>query len=952
MAANDHSVQSDDYEEYSDWLEIYNPALEAVDLSGYYLTEDLDDPMQWRIPDATIISGGGFIIFWADSRNIKNHTNFNISKSGEELGLFSPQGLLLDSIIFGEQLSDISFGRYPDGEPGWFYFNPPSPAESNPTGFLGQSDNPWFSLESGFYKSVQTLDLIPGDPADTLFYTTDGSEPTPGSSRYTMPMAIDTTVVIRARSFRKGYLPGAIITRSYFIDFETTLPLVSIATNPANLWDDEIGIYVVGTNGIVGHCSTEPRNWNQEWERPMNMQLFEADGSPVFQIDGGMRIGGGCTRKYPQKSLAIYTRSEYGAATINYRVFPDKPIDSYNNLMLRNSGQDWWRAIMRDGYLHSLIKDRTSIDWIAYKPAILFLNGEYWGLNAIREKHNEHYLESNYGIDPDRVDILTGNATVANGTAENYEAMISFIETHPLSNDENYAWVSTQMDMNEYIDYIIAEIYFANVDWPANNIKFWRQQGTNHKWRWIMFDTDLTFGAHGSGQYDSNTLNLVTSEVQTYYANPPWSTFLLRKLLENEQFKNEFIQRCASHMNTTFTPSRAVPVLDSLKAILLPEIPRHTGRWEESASFNNGWANNVAIMRTFAQKRQQYMLQHISEKFGLSGTAKLTYENALPAAGRVFINHVDLPVVGKTGTYFKDIPLICRAEANQGFRFAGWGGVISSSDDSVSFILSADDTLKAYFEKDEAHVFTGLRINEFMASNGSTIADEYGGFDDWIELYNNTAEPVDIGGMYITDKLTAPGQYQIPTSFPGLTIIQPGGYLVLWADKESGQGALHLDIKLSADGEEIGLARFTDGHFKYVDSVSFSVQADNISLGRYPDGSDYWRILPAASPGSANLITAIYETEQEMLKGLQLNQNYPNPFNSATAIQFLLDIPQIVTLVVYDLSGREMIRKELGKLANGDHMINLDASDWPSGVYICKLQAGRAERSRKMVLIR
>jgi len=952
MAANDHTVRSDGFNEYCDWLEIFNAEPEAVNLGGYFLTDDLADPRQWTIPQEIVIPAGGLLVFWADSRDTGTHTNFNISKSAEELGLFSPQGDCLDSIRYGAQQSDVSYGRYPDGANTWYYFDPASPGNPNQSGFAGRAGEPDFSLESGFYSGVQILELTAGSPGDSIFFSTNGSEPTRQSQLYILPLAIDSTVVIRACAFRSGYLPGAVITKTYFIDFETTLPVVSLATAPENLWDDETGIYVIGTNGITGYCSTEPRNWNQPWERPMNLQLFEADGSPAFQIDGGIQIGGGCTRKYPQKSLAVYTRSEYGASSIEYPVFTDKPILSYNNLMLRNSGQDWYRAIMRDGYLQTLIKDRTAIDRIAYKPAILFLNGEYWGLQAIREKHNEHYLTSNYGIDPDRVDILTGNATVANGSADHYTAMIDYIETHPLAVDEHYAWVTTQMDINEYLDYVISEIYFANVDWPANNIKYWREQGTGHKWRWIMFDTDLAFGAHGSGQYDSNTLAMVTSEVQTYYANPPWSTFLLRKLLENEQFRNEFIQRCASHMNTTYTPSRVVPILDSLKAILAPEIPRHTEKWEESASFNSGWANNVAIMRTFAQRRQQYMLQHFTEKFGLGGTAKLTFENSMPEAGRVFINHVDIPVAGKTGTYFKDVPLLCRAEAKNGYRFSGWSGVVSSSSDSVSFLLAADDTLRVHFQKDETHIFSGLRINEFLALNSTTISDEYGDYDDWIELYNDTPEAVDIGGLYITDDLADPGQYQVPANHPELTTIPSGGFLLLWADKETNQGTLHVDIKLSGDGEEIGLARFTDGRFEYIDSLVYAAQTEDVSMGRYPDGSDNLQFLNTSSPGSANCISALREQETQVEKGIFLGQNYPNPFNPSTSIRYALHRSATVSLIVYDLTGREMQNIDLGRQTTGFHFITLQTTDWPSGVYVYVLRSGGAEISRKMTLIR
>ena len=519
MASNSTTILSPDLNESADWLEIYNAEDTSTHIGGFYLTDDLAEPQKWQIPSNININPGSSILFWADGHDEGQHTNFNLSKDGEEIGLFNSAGELIDSIYYGQQFSDISFGRYPDGAENLFFFDQPTPETSNINpGFSGIVPNPEFSMSGGFYQGVVELDFDNSNPLETIRYTLDGSLPNPESALYFSTIVLNITTVIRAQSFQDAYLPSKVITNTYFIDESTELPIVSVATDPANLWDDEIGIYVEGTNGIPGYCVNEPRNWNQPWERPISLEMYDANGNLGFEIDAGMQIGGGCTRKYPQKTLSIYARSEYGDSKINYPIFDDKPINQFNNILLRNSGQDWWRAMFRDGMMQTLVKDQMDIDWQAYKPAILFLNGDYWGIHAIREKHNEHYLESNYGINPDEIDILNGNATVKQGSADLYEAMIDFIETHDMTVTDNYDWVSTQMDISEYLNYMIAEIYFANIDWPAGNIKYWRQHGDNHKWRWILFDLDLGFGAHERGQYDSNTLENATATSATYYA--------------------------------------------------------------------------------------------------------------------------------------------------------------------------------------------------------------------------------------------------------------------------------------------------------------------------------------------------------------------------------------------------------------------------------------------------
>ncbi|MEE4311800.1 MAG: CotH kinase family protein, partial [candidate division KSB1 bacterium] len=751
LAANQNAFENAGYHDYADWLEIYSGEDSTVRLDGFYLTDDLSEPFKWRIPDNTILRPGYRLIFWADGRDTVRHTNFRLSKDGEQLGLFSADGIAIDTLTFPVQHTDISYGRLPDGGNDWYYLDQPTPGTANQgKTYDGVCPEPEFSISGGFYNTPLLVRITSPIPTGSIRYTTDGSPPDTMSPLYTTPIRMNSTGIIRARTFQSGHMPSAVVTNTFFINENLTLPAVSVTTDPVNLWSDESGIYVGGTNGIPGYCSNTPKNWNQDWEIPVSLEYYQQNGEPGFRLDAGMKIGGGCTRKYPQKTLAIYARSLYGADKIRYQIFKEKPIDTFNNILLRNHGQDWYRSLMRDGMMQRLVSDRMDIDWQAYQPAILFLNGEYWGIHSIREKHNEHFLAVNHNIDPDAIDILYGNAKVKQGSNLRYLDMIDFISSADMNDPANYAAIRQQTDINEYMNYLIAEIYFANIDWPGGNIKYWRPHGEDGKWRWILFDLDLGFGAHGRGQYDSNTLANATATSATYYANPSWSTLLFRKLLENDDFKDNFIQRFAGHMNTTFKPERVLAIIDSLQTLLAPEIQRHKERWQDSMSFGPSWESLVDILREFAINRPEHMTGHIVDKFDLSGTVAIDIKVTPENGGLIRINNVEMPPENSGSSFFfKDVPMQCSAMPVEGYRFAGWGGLSESLDDSIRVTPARDVRLEAYFEPVTQEMYNGLVINEFLAFNNSVLMDDSGEYDDWIELYNSSDHEIDIGGLYI-----------------------------------------------------------------------------------------------------------------------------------------------------------------------------------------------------------
>ena len=710
LASNAAMLADPDFGGYGDWIELYNPASSAVDLSGYTLTDDLTETSRWRIPDGTTIAAEGYLLIWADDENTGPpttsalHSDFKLSAGGEQVGLYDAAGAVVDTLTYGEQTTDISFGRVPDGGTAWAFMPTPTPGAANTTSSTGGiAEAPTVSLESGFYASGGTVELATAEAGAVVRYTLDGTAPTEASPAYASPFALTETMVLRAATFAPDRISSDVVTRTFFVDVASTLPVFSLVTDPAGFFSDTSGIYVEGTNGIPGRCRTRPVNWNQDWEREAHLSFFEP-GEAGFELamdqGAGVQIFGGCSRIYPQKSLSLHARSRYGASDFAGRLFPDLDIESFDDLVLRSSAQDWWRTMFRDGMIQTLTR-HMDLDGQAYRPTIVFLNGDYWGIHNLREKLNEDYVAGHYGIRDDDVEMLDAEKLPVRGLSEHYDALLDLLETSDLNQPDVFAQVEARMDVDQYLSYLVAEIYSANADWPGNNMKLWRPRTPDGRWRWMFFDLDFGFGGNAEGMATSNTLELATAANGPDWPNPPWSTYLFRKLLENDGFRHAFIQRMAAHISTTFAPARVNGMIDSLQAAIAPEMPRHTTRWPQSASFGESWESQVQIMRDFARDRPNQMRGFVNRYFSeVPGSAYLRV--GVSGGGHVEAEGVALP----QGTaedpfdavFFRGVPIQLVAVPQDGYVFSGWTGLLEASADTVSAVLTEASVLTATFE--------------------------------------------------------------------------------------------------------------------------------------------------------------------------------------------------------------------------------------------------------------
>ncbi|MGB4205790.1 MAG: CotH kinase family protein [Bacteroidales bacterium] len=538
--------------------------------------------------------------------------------------------------------------------------------------------------------------------------------------------------VVRARALKPGALSGRVNTNTYFITDTIperySLPVISISIPEQELFDYENGIYVAGidydnwrtANPTVSNtwhtvCNFDRRG--EKWEIPSHIELYET-GNPLPQISQeiGIRIHGSEARRRPMKSLRLYARGKYGKSELEYKFFKNLDDNSFKRLLLRNSGQDFLSTMLRDATLHTIAKG-LHFDVQEYEPAIVFINGEYWGIHNIRERFDKHYFERVYGVDPENIDFLTASE-IKEGDTVHYRQTINYIEANGLADDVHYQYIKTRIDVDNFRDYQIANIFANNIDWPGANLEFWRLRtsgympnapyGHDGRWRWMLYDMDFCFGfSSGSQEAGYNMLAHATLEGGTSYPNPDWSTFLLRKFLENEEFKTGFINRFADLLNTFFKPERVNSVINKNASRIEPEIPEHLLRWSTYPDIST-WRWFLSEMRNFAILRPELQRQHIREYFDIDNDVEITLDVNNPVAGYIRINTINItnetPGVDSipypwTGTYFNDIPIEIEAVALPGYAFSHWEGINPDTSAVVVIIPQEDLNIKAHFIK-------------------------------------------------------------------------------------------------------------------------------------------------------------------------------------------------------------------------------------------------------------
>lgn len=627
--------------------------------------------------------------------------------------------------------------------------------------------NPELSHRGGYYDSGFYLEITP-KPGTTVFYTLDSSDPNQHSMKYTEPIWIDekwieaTGEMVEIERKAGGFIPtptypisliktgsqkwqspredvfaatvvkviaydtttnhhSKILTNTYFVhenmSNKYSFNVMSITTDIHNLYDYYEGINIPGYyyDNRISETGNSNRTGNyfqrgDEWEKPIYLEYFDTSGELLLAQQAGIRIHGGLSRKYPVKSYRLYARASYdNQSTFNYQFFEDKNIDKFKRLILRGGGQTFEYTIMGDVAAQEVIKPLT-IDKQYSTPIILFLNGEYFGIRNIRDRFDVHYLASHYDLNVDDVTILSGHAYLDDGDpkgANHYQLLYQYITRFDMSSKKHFDYVEKRMDIDNFIDYNIAQLYFSNIDWPQNNVLYWRKNvsytpdapyGHDGRWRWMIYDLDAGFGASWGGYYpEYNSFSRITGET--------WKTGrMFIKLLENEYFRGRFIYRSLDLMETVFEKNRVMNIVDDMIARYAPEIIEHTDRYGYPSSYET-WYNYSLRMKTFARYRPQIYISQMESFLNLGSKYELSILHDA-SMGNIqfnsFIQDEQQDVILKqvyAQTAFK-----MYAIPTEGHRFVGWynqNGHLISGQKTLTMSLQNDYQIEARFEVGE-----------------------------------------------------------------------------------------------------------------------------------------------------------------------------------------------------------------------------------------------------------
>jgi hypothetical protein len=695
-----------------------------------------------------------------------------------------------------------------------------------------------FEPLGGKFDKPTTVTLSATEDA-TIYYTIDGSRPSSGAMRYRAPIVVKTVNVIRAVAYKNGKRSET-VTQSYFCDREYTLPIISIVTNPENLWDYSTGIYVKGCCADTIEPYIGANFW-RDWEKHANIEMYETDGELCFNQGVGINLFGGFSRMLPQKSLAIFAREKYGEKRIKYPIFPERDIKKYKSFIIRNSGGDFRRTHFRDAFMTQLAAP-TGVAIQAYHPAIVFLNGEYWGIQNLREKISEHYLKSNFGVDKDNVDILRHNGVKRHGSSANYKKLLRFLRTEDMSSDITVAELRTFMDVEDYLRYNIAETYSDNRD-AGGNIRYWRERNDSAKWRWVLYDLDLGLGNNAYTGYKRNTVKKFTSPNYEAWPDPAWSTFIIRKLLENETVKNQYINTFADHLNTVYSSETALALIDEIYGNLVTEMPYHVDKWKTTVE---NWDFHVDVVREFVRERPAYLRRFILQKFDLEGVMDVTIKYPGDEIANVTFNSLKIKEDFE-GIYFQDVPVTITVEPKHDYNFIGWEGRDEKTP-SITVSSGTDLTLEPLFEPKSRSVQTdSIIFNEIAVYQVEGDTSQ-----DWIEIYNHSSSSVDVSGWKWTK-----ANFKKGFVLPENTIIGADAYLVLARNKSNYAAYYNTDTVAVVGNFEFGLSKKGE-HIKLYDLEGLIVD----SLTYNYDDWDTAATFNLVHPDSASDIIGNWNLEQ------------------------------------------------------------------------------------------
>lgn len=699
--------------EFEDWVEFYNPSAGVVNIGGYWLSDDALNPMKYQIPATVTVPGNGYKLILVSGVGAYNpaylgqtNTSFKVTQSnGEDLVFSDPAGNIIESYDFAtispNQINQ-SYGRVPNGSGSFLIQTNPSQgaANSGATG-TGYAIRPTIDIQAGYYVAPITVTLATTEPGGTIYYTTNGSQPSNTSNTYTGPINLSTTTVLRAIVYSPtaGILPSFTETNTYFFGNDNhTIPVVSIS----------------GT--------TLDGGWNGN--ELTNLEFFQ-NGAFLVESHGDSNEHGNDSNAYGQRGFDYVTRDALGYDDkLEHPMLHTSPRQSYQRLIFKAAANDNYPfsgdgAHVRDAYVCELSRlGNLHLDERKTRSCIVYINGQYWGVYEIREKVDDtDYTKRYYDQPAGNVDFLkTWGATWTEYAAApgfnpqtQWNTLVSFITTNSMATQANYDYVLTQYNTMSLIDYFILNGYTVCTDWLNWNTSWWK--GTNplgdgRRWRYALWDNDATFGHYinytgvSSTQPTADPCQIESEGNVGGQGHIP----VLNALFDNPDFFADYIQRYAELSNTIFSCDRMIEVLDSMIVVIDPEMTRHTQRWGGNVTT---WNNNVQAMRDFILARcSSEIIGGIADCYDVV-PYNVTFQ--IDGVGEIIVGEThftpnELPF---SGTYFGDLEIDIEAlidsvvgpcSSFQGWQIISGTGIIADPTSPITtLIVQSDVVVQAVF---------------------------------------------------------------------------------------------------------------------------------------------------------------------------------------------------------------------------------------------------------------
>ena len=684
MAAN-VDVYMDPSFNYGSWVELYNPTSKGVVLGGLYVSDDPANLKKHRLIDSYgALPAHGYALLNFDHHEIYTYPSYrqiddDLDCDGGTIIISDGENILVQQ-DYPPAISRTSYARTTDGGDAWSFTGNPSPGSSNAEkgGFASvQLSAPEVDKDAQLFTS--TLQVHVNIPAGaTLKYTTDGTTPTQdnGTVSTTGVFSVKNTSVYRFRLFQEGYLPSAVVTRTYINNGENYhFPIISVVTNDAHLNSTEYGVFKKGPNGRSGRGQSDNCNWNMEWDRPVAFEYINTDNECLVSQECNFSMCGGWSRAWEPHSFKLKANKAYDQKNFfDARFFEKKPYIKNKTLQIRNGGNDNYSRIKDPAMQMIVAASGLNVDYQEWQPVHVFLNGSHYAVLNMREPNNKHFAYANYGIDTDEMDQFEmspdSGYVQMEGTDVAFRHLLSLSEQ--ADDEDTYREIGQLLDLDEYINYMAVELYIGGTDWPQNNVKGFRDTNDG-KFRFVLFDLDFvgntstpftTFFNKENYTFDSRygyDYSIGESILGTRKSGKIEFVTLFRNLLKNEEFRKKFIDAFCIVGGSVFQPKHVRSIVGECSSLL-----SQGGYVNPSGSanaiinlFNSGYNGNLvnqlkacSHMKLTSKTRQQLKLA------SNVGGAKLT------------LNGMELPYAEFNGYAFS--PLTLRATAPAGYRFVGW----------------------------------------------------------------------------------------------------------------------------------------------------------------------------------------------------------------------------------------------------------------------------------------